>query len=177
MEVRSIETIVRALNAAKAEYPIVGGLAVSAHGCDRLTVFVYEPFDFKKEFDRAKWEPVARGVRAPVVDYKTLLAMKRRAGRDKGLLDIKALKKLDPLPITKKELRELCRTPDWRWATSEGAELHTLLLELFGTFHEKLEWQEEAEPLSLKMHTSRERESHPPKSVGKKCHERSGHQN
>ncbi len=40
MEVRSIETIVRALNAAKAQYLIVGGLAVSAHGYDRLTVDV-----------------------------------------------------------------------------------------------------------------------------------------
>ena len=164
MEVRSIETIVRALNAAKAQYLIVGGLAVSAHGYDRLTVdvdlviglqpqnikralhalqsagwrmsvpvtaeefaspklrefwrreknmivlklwsdehrrtpvdiFVYEPFDFKREFARAKWEPVAGKIRAPVVAYKTLLAMKRRAGRDKDLLDIKALKKLDP---------------------------------------------------------------------------------
>jgi hypothetical protein len=164
MEVRSIETIIRALNAAKAQYLIVGGLAVSAHGYNRLTVdvdlviglkpenikralqalqsagwrmsvpvtaeefanpklreswrreknmivlklwsdahrrtpidiFVYEPFDFKKEFARAKWELVAGKVRAPVVSYKTLLAMKRRAGRDKDLMDIKALKKLDP---------------------------------------------------------------------------------
>jgi hypothetical protein len=164
MEVRSIETIVKALNGAKVQYLIVGGLAVSAHGYDRLTVdvdlviglepenikrgldalksagwrmaipvtaedfanpklreswrkeknmivlklwsdahrrtpvdiFVYEPFDFKKEFARAKWEPVAGKVRAPIVSYKTLLAMKKRAGRDKDLLDIEALKKLDP---------------------------------------------------------------------------------
>jgi hypothetical protein len=164
MEVRSIETIIKALNGAKVQYLIVGGLAVSAHGYDRLTVdvdlviglqpdnikrallalneagwrmaipvtaedfadpklrkswrkeknmivlklwsdahrrtpvdiFVYEPFDFKKEFARAKWEPVAGKVRAPIVCYKTLLAMKKRAGRDKDLLDIEALKKLDP---------------------------------------------------------------------------------
>jgi hypothetical protein len=37
MEVRSIETIVRALNAAKAQYLIVGGLAVNAHGYERFT--------------------------------------------------------------------------------------------------------------------------------------------
>ena len=164
MEVRSIETIVRALNAAKVQYLIVGGVAVGAHGYDRLTadvdlviglqpeniaralaalhsagwrmsipvtaeefanpklreswrkdknmivlkmwsdehrrtpidIFVYEPFDFQKEFARAKWEPVAGKIRAPIVAYKTLLAMKRRAGRDRDLLDIQALKKLDP---------------------------------------------------------------------------------
>jgi hypothetical protein len=37
MEVRSVETIVRALNAAGAQYLIVGGLAVNAHGFVRLT--------------------------------------------------------------------------------------------------------------------------------------------
>jgi hypothetical protein len=37
MEVRSVETIVRALNAAKVKYLIVGGLAVNAHGFVRLT--------------------------------------------------------------------------------------------------------------------------------------------
>ena len=37
MEVRSVETIVRSLNAAKVQYLIVGGLAVNAHGFVRLT--------------------------------------------------------------------------------------------------------------------------------------------
>lgn len=164
MEVRSIETIFKALNDAGVKYLVVGGLAVSAHGYERLTVdvdlviglqpenikgafraleavgyqmsipatpeefanpklretwrkeknmlvlrlwseahrrtpidvFVYEPFDFEKEFARAKWEPVAGDIRAPVVSYETLLAMKREAGRDKDLMDIQALKKLDP---------------------------------------------------------------------------------
>ena len=61
-----------------------------------VDIFVYEPFNFKKELARAKWEPVAGKIRVPIVAYKTLLAMKRRAGRDRDLLDIKALKKLDP---------------------------------------------------------------------------------
>jgi predicted nucleotidyltransferase len=164
MEVRSIETIVKALNDAGVEYLIVGGLAVNAHGYERLTVdvdlviglesenvrralhalaaedyhpaipvspdefanrdlrdtwrkeknmmvlrlwsdthkrtpidvFVHEPFDFKTEFGLAKWEVVAGNLRAPVVRYETLLAMKAEAGRDRDLLDIRALKKLDP---------------------------------------------------------------------------------
>jgi predicted nucleotidyltransferase len=37
MEVRSIETIVKALNGAKVQYLIVGGLAVNAHGYERAT--------------------------------------------------------------------------------------------------------------------------------------------
>lgn len=37
MEVRSVEAIVRALNSADVQYLIVGGLAVNAHGYERLT--------------------------------------------------------------------------------------------------------------------------------------------
>ena len=37
MEVRSVEAVVRALNDARVEYLIVGGLAVNAHGFVRLT--------------------------------------------------------------------------------------------------------------------------------------------
>ncbi len=37
MEVRSVEAIVRALNDAQVRYLIVGGLAVIAHGYERLT--------------------------------------------------------------------------------------------------------------------------------------------
>lgn len=37
MEVRSLEAIVRALNAASVKYLIVGGIAVNAHGFVRMT--------------------------------------------------------------------------------------------------------------------------------------------
>lgn len=53
--------------------------------------------------------------------------------------------------MTKQALRKLCTTPDWRWGTPEGAELHTLLLGLLSTFREKLEWLEEAETLTLRF--------------------------
>ena len=61
-----------------------------------IDVFVYEPFDFAREYQSAKCEEVVGGVRAPMVSYQTLLAMKSEAGRDKDLLDIQALRKLDP---------------------------------------------------------------------------------
>ena len=57
--------------------------------------------------------------------------------------------------MTQKALRKLLTTPDWRWGTFEGAELHTLLLGLTTTFREKLEWLEEAETLTLRLRASR----------------------
>ncbi|MGI8438566.1 MAG: hypothetical protein ACR2NX_16970 [Chthoniobacterales bacterium] len=51
---------------------------------------------------------------------------------------------------------ELYAHPGWQWCTSEGSELHTLLLGLQTTFREKLEWLEEAESLSLQLRASRE---------------------
>jgi hypothetical protein len=161
MEVRSIEIIVKALNGAKVQYLIVGGLAVNAHGFVRLTrdvdivlglkrenaarglnallqagwqlaipekpesfadtatrerwrkeknmivlklwsdkhrrtpvdIFVYEPFDFAAEFSQAVRLEVCPGVLAPVVTLKTLLKMKRTAGRPQDLTDIEELQR------------------------------------------------------------------------------------
>ena len=163
MEVRSVEAILRALNTAHVDYLIVGGLAVNAHGYERLTVdvdlviglkpeniirglrtlmgigysmsipvtpedfadesrreswrrekgmvvlklwsdehrrtpvdvFIYEPFDFACELAKAKWENTG-DLKAPFLRYETLLCMKTEAGRDKDLLDVKYLRKLDP---------------------------------------------------------------------------------
>ena len=161
MEVRSIEIIVKALNGAKVQYLIVGGLAVNAHGFVRLTrdvdivlglesknaarglnallqagwqlaipekpeafadaatrkrwrkeknmivlklwsdahrrtpvdIFVYEPFDFAAEFSQAVRLEIYPGVLAPVVTLKTLLKMKRAAGRPQDLTDIEELQR------------------------------------------------------------------------------------
>ena len=165
MEVRSIETIVKALNDAKVQYLIVGGLAVVAHGYERFTddvdlviglepenivkgvrallnvgyrmsipvkpedfadpktreawrrekdmvvlklwsdthrrtpidIFVYEPFDFAREYASAKWEEVVETARAPVIRYESLLAMKRLAGRPQDMADIAALEEVQKL--------------------------------------------------------------------------------
>jgi hypothetical protein len=165
MEVRSVEAIVRALNAAEVEYLIVGGLAVNAHGYERLTqdvdlviklaphnivrglraldhigyrmpipvtpeqfadasnretwreeknmtvlrlwsdlhrrtpvdVFVYEPFNFAEEYTAAKLEEIAADLKAPVVRYDTLLAMKRVAARPQDLADISELEQIQKL--------------------------------------------------------------------------------
>ena len=164
MQLHSVEAIVKALNEAQVQYLIVGGLAVNAHGYERLTrdvdlviglepeniirglqalqsigyqmvipvtpqqfadpatremwrreknmivlqfwsdrhgrtpvdVFVYEPFDFALEYGRARREFITETAQATIVGYEALLAMKQAAGRDRDLLDIQALRKLDP---------------------------------------------------------------------------------
>ena len=163
MEVRSVEGIVKSLNGAGVKYLIVGGVAVVAHGYERLTkdlnlviglerkniirglralmkigyrmsipvtpedfadekqraqwrksknmivlklwsdthrrtpvdVFVYEPFDFDAEYAAAKHQEVMPKVKAPVVSLKTLLKMKRAAGRPQDLADITDLKRIE----------------------------------------------------------------------------------
>jgi hypothetical protein len=47
--------------------------------------------------------------------------------------------------------------PGWQWCTSEGSELHTLLMGLESTFREKIQWLEEAENLTLAMRAGREK--------------------
>lgn len=64
MEVRSIETIIKALNDAKVQYLIVGGLAVNAHGFVRITrdvdiVLRLEPANAERGLNallRAGWQ-------------------------------------------------------------------------------------------------------------------------
>ena len=47
---------------------------------------------------------------------------------------------------------QLYQQDGWQWCTAEGAELHTLLQGLRSSFREKLEWLEEAETLTLRLH-------------------------
>jgi hypothetical protein len=59
--------------------------------------------------------------------------------------------------MSKTQLHKLLSTPDWRWGTFEGAELHTLLLGLTTTFREKLQWLEGAETLTLQLRANRKK--------------------
>jgi len=160
MELRSVEAVVGALNAAGVRYLIVGGLAVIAHGYLRATrdlviqlvpqnvlaalrelaalgylpripvtpeqfadssqreewrtekgmvvfqmhsdehrstpidIFVYEPFDFDLEYERASLESIAPGINACIIQLETLFQMKREASRPKDLADLHALQKI-----------------------------------------------------------------------------------
>jgi hypothetical protein len=59
-----------------------------------VDVFVYEPFDFEKEYGAAALEEMGNGVVARFVSVESLLVMKREAGRNKDLADMDALLKI-----------------------------------------------------------------------------------
>jgi hypothetical protein len=58
-----------------------------------IDIFVYEPFDFAKEFATAMVVEVCPGLLARVVSLETLLKMKRDAGRTQDLIDIEELQR------------------------------------------------------------------------------------
>ena len=72
---------------------IVLKLWSDVHRRTPIDVFVYEPFDFDAEFERAAHLEVAPGIAAPVVSLSTLIEMKKLAGRPHDLIDIDELKR------------------------------------------------------------------------------------
>ena len=88
---------------------IVLKLWSDTHRRTPVDVFVYEPFDFRREFKLAFREKVMGRHTAPVVRLKTLLAMKREAGRPRDLADIADLERLQKLkkefPNDKRRIR------------------------------------------------------------------------
>ena len=59
-----------------------------------VDIFVYEPFDFAKEYATPTKLEISPGVVARVVALETLLKMKRDAGRAQDLIDIEELQRL-----------------------------------------------------------------------------------
>jgi hypothetical protein len=59
-----------------------------------VDIFVYEPFDFAPELRQAGNLEICHGVSAKVVTLKTLLAMKRAAGRPQDLIDVEELQRI-----------------------------------------------------------------------------------
>jgi hypothetical protein len=58
-----------------------------------IDIFVYEPFDFAKEYAAAIRLEVCPGAIARVVSLDTLLRMKQEAGRQQDLIDIEELQR------------------------------------------------------------------------------------
>jgi predicted nucleotidyltransferase len=61
------------------------------HATAAVDLFVEEPLDFDKAYAAAVRVEMFPGLPAPVVSYDDLIVLKRQAGRDKDLLDLKYL--------------------------------------------------------------------------------------
>ena len=64
------------------------------HRETRVDIFATEPFDFDTEYAAAKVEELATGTAVRIVRLKTLLRLKREAGRPQDLADIAELTSL-----------------------------------------------------------------------------------
>ena len=65
-----------------------------AHQRTPVDVFIYEPFPFAAEYEKAPRMEIAPGILAPVVTLPTLLEMKRAAGRPQDGIDIEELTRI-----------------------------------------------------------------------------------
>lgn len=61
-----------------------------------IDIFIQEPFDFEVEWQKVDWKNFAASEKLPILAYETLILMKQEAGREKDLLDVISLRKLDP---------------------------------------------------------------------------------
>jgi len=66
-----------------------------SHQRTSVDVFIEEPFDFELEWQRALHVPVSDTAKLPVLSRESLIRMKIEAGREKDLLDVQMLRKLD----------------------------------------------------------------------------------
>lgn len=62
-----------------------------------VDVFVYEPFDFSEEFEKACLSELQPGIFARIVSLKALIEMKLVAGRPHDLMDIEELRRVERL--------------------------------------------------------------------------------
>ena len=138
MEFRSVEAIVRALNAAGVEYLIVGGLAVNAHGFVRLTRDVDLVLRLVPEnADRGLRVLLAIGYRMSIPEEPAVsadAAVRERWRDEKGMIDLKLWS--DEHPRTPVDLfihepfsfpQELARA--WRLEISPGVRAPVVALE------------------------------------------------
>ena len=60
-----------------------------------IDVFVTEPFDYEKEYERCAWKRMNAELSVPFISLEQLLSMKRAAARPQDLADIFELTRND----------------------------------------------------------------------------------
>lgn len=60
-----------------------------------VDIFIEEPFDFAREYDLAKIQEPAPGVKVPIVALDTLLDLKTKAGRPRDIADVAELRQIN----------------------------------------------------------------------------------
>jgi hypothetical protein len=68
-----------------------------AHRETPIDIFVYEPFDFDREYERALRGPDGEAPAARYAAIPALIAMKKEAGRATDLVDIEKLREIEKL--------------------------------------------------------------------------------
>lgn len=76
------------------KHMIVFQLYSDAHRETRIDIFIFEPFDFEAEFERALVGDLLPGLPVRFVGLDTLIRMKEDTGRTKDQDDVEQLKKL-----------------------------------------------------------------------------------
>jgi hypothetical protein len=66
-----------------------------SHQRTPIDIFIEEPFEFDVEWKRAIHVPVSETTNMPVLCRESLIEMKIQSGREKDLLDVQMLRKLD----------------------------------------------------------------------------------
>jgi hypothetical protein len=61
------------------------------HRSTPIDIFVYEPFDFRREYESAVWLELEPGLRIPFIRLETLMIMKQATGRTQDQADVEAL--------------------------------------------------------------------------------------
>ena len=77
-----------------------------AHRRTLIDVFVYEPFDFSREYQQVLWAELAPDLHIPILRYETLIRMKQDAGRPQDLIDIESLETLRRMRVNESGEKE-----------------------------------------------------------------------
>lgn len=82
---------------------VVFQMVSERHRRTPIDLFVTEPFDFEHEWARAAWKSIMGSEKAPVLNIKELISMKKKAGRAQDLVDVEFLEEIAKVELNERE--------------------------------------------------------------------------